>query len=115
MHDQKLQFVSKEKILEMMENKEPFTLVEVLSEESYGKGHIPQAINIPADQIEEKAPNTLPDKNALIVVYCSSFTCTASTGTARKLQSMGYTNVLDYKGGKKDWQTADLPLVTSDK
>jgi len=24
---------------------------------------------------------------------------------------MGYTNVLDYKGGKKDWQGAGLPLV----
>lgn len=112
MQDQKIQFVTKEKILEMIENKEPFTLVEVLSEESYAKGHLPKAINIPAEHIQEKAPDMLPNKDVKIVVYCSSFTCTASTGAARTLQSMGYSNVLDYKGGKKDWQAADLPLVT---
>jgi len=112
MENQKITFVSKEKILEMLENKEPFTLVEVLSEESFKKGHIPHAINIPADHIEEKVLEILPDKGMLIVVYCSSFTCTASTGAAKTLQSLGYANVLDYKGGKKDWQAADLPLVT---
>jgi len=112
MEGQKIKFISKENILEILENKEPLTLIEVLSEDSFGKGHIPHAINIPAENLKEKAPEVLPDKNAPIVVYCSSFTCTASTGAARTLQSMGYTNVLDYKGGKKDWQAADLPLVT---
>lgn len=111
--ENKLKFLSREKLLEMLENKEDFKLLEVLSEEDYKEGHIPHAISIPVNNLEEKTPQIIPDKKSKIVVYCSSFTCTASSGAARKLQSMGYSNVFDYKGGKKDWVSADLPLVTS--
>lgn len=113
METQKIKIISKEELFEMMENKEKFKLVEVLSEEDFVSGHIPFAINIPADKIGELAPELLPDKSETAVVYCSSFLCTASTGAARKLQSMGYTAVLDYKGGKEDWEKAGLPLVKS--
>jgi len=111
MENQKLSFVSKEQLLEMMENKVNFKLVEVLSADSFKEGHLPSAINIPVGDIGEKAGVLLPDKDEKIIVYCSSFTCTASTGAARELQLMGYKNIFDYKGGKKDWQAADLPLV----
>jgi len=113
METQKIKIISKEELFEMMENKEKFKLVEVLSEEDFASGHLPFAINIPADKIEELAPKLIPEKDTTIVVYCSSFICTASTGSARKLQSMGYTKVLDYKGGKEDWEKAGLPLVRS--
>lgn len=108
---EKVTFISKEQLLEMIENKEPFKLVEVLTEEQYKEGHLPFAISIPANKLEELAPKFLPDKNETIIVYCSGFTCQASTGSTRKLQTMGYTRVLDYKGGKDDWKAAGLPLI----
>lgn len=111
MGTKKIKIISKEQLFELMENKEKFKLVEVLSEEDFASGHLPFAINIPVDKIDELAPKLLQDKNERVVVYCSSFLCTASTGAARKLQSMGYTAVLDYKGGKEDWEKAGLPLV----
>lgn len=107
----KVKFISKEQLLEMMENKEKFKLVEVLPKESYEEGHLPQAINLSLNEIENLASKAFPDKEELIVVYCASFTCTASTVAARKLHKFGYKNVFDYKGGKKDWQKAGLPLV----
>lgn len=107
----KIKIILKEELFELMENKEKFTLVEVLAEEDYASGHLPFAINIPVDKLADFAPRLLPDKDALIVVYCSGFLCTASTGATRALQSMGYTNVRDYKGGKEDWRVAGLPLV----
>lgn len=113
MTGQKVKFISKEGLLEMMENKENFKLVEVLAKEDYEAGHLPFAINIPVDKIEKLAPTMIPDKNQCIVVYCSGFLCTASTGAVRFLQSLGYTNVLDYKGGKPDWKNAGLPLLKS--
>lgn len=113
MENQKIKFISKEFLFEMMENKEKFKLVEVLPEDDYKKGHLPFAINIRVDKLDDLAQQLLPDKNELIVVYCSNFICTASTGAARKLQSMGYTNVLDFKGGKQDWSSAGLPLLKS--
>jgi len=112
MKKEKLTFISKEKVFEMLENEEDFKLVEVLSEEDYKSGHLPKAINLPADQIESKAAEVLPDKEQKIVVYCSGFLCTASSGSARMLQQMGYKNVLDFKGGKEDWEKAGLPLIS---
>ncbi|PIQ69209.1 MAG: sulfurtransferase [Candidatus Taylorbacteria bacterium CG11_big_fil_rev_8_21_14_0_20_46_11] len=111
MKTQKVTFISKEALFEMIENKEPFKLVEVLAKEDYAGGHLPGAISIPVSELETASPSVLPDKNERIVVYCASFLCSASTGAARTLQSHGYTNVLDYKGGKQDWNTAGLPLM----
>ncbi len=112
MDTNKIKIISKEKVFELLENKEDFKLVEVLSEENYTFGHLPDAINIPADKIDDLSTEMLPDKNQLIVVYCSGFLCSASTNVTKKLQSMGYANVLDYKGGKDDWSKTGLPLVS---
>ena len=47
-------------------------LVETLAEEKYQAAHLPGAINVPAARVGELAASVLPDKNAEIVVYCSS-------------------------------------------
>lgn len=106
----KLSFLSLEQLLEMKENGESFTLVEALAKEDYDKGHIPGAVNLPPDQADVKASEVLPEKDAKLIVYCASYKCQASTKTARKLMEMGYSNVFDFKGGKKLWQEAELPL-----
>lgn len=104
-------FITIEQLLEMHENGKPYTLVDVLEADQYSEGHIPEAVSLPGSQIDAAAPKVLPDKNATIVTYCASFMCHASTEAARKLTEMGYKNVLDYKAGKKGWQTAGLPLA----
>ncbi len=81
-------------------------LVDVLSEESYNKIHIPGSKNIPLDQIEKKAEEELPDKNAKIVVYCASDSCMASPKAAKKLESMGYQNIIDFEDGLEGWKNA---------
>ena len=111
MDPNKIKIISKDQLFELMENKEDFKLVEVLAEEDYASGHLPMAINIPVDKIEKLAPILLSDKEQRIVVYCSGYLCTASPGAARKLQSMGYTDVFDYKAGKEDWRRSELPLA----
>jgi rhodanese-related sulfurtransferase len=34
--------------------------------------HLPGAINIPADRVPDLAPRLLPDRHAMIVVYCAA-------------------------------------------
>jgi len=109
---QSVTFLTIDSLLQMIENKDEFTLVDVLAPDAYAEGHLPQAINIPSDKIEEEAPKKLIDKNAVIVVYCASYMCHASTEAARKLQALGYTHVLDFKGGKKVWQANAMPMAT---
>jgi len=104
----RIKFISIEQLLEMMENKDNFKLVEVLSEESYEKGHIPNAINIPVDKLKDAGRKLKKTDN--IVVYCASYTCHASTNAAKILLKMGYNNVLDFKGSKKTWVDAGFEL-----
>ena len=47
-------------------------LVETLAAEKYQAAHLPGAINVPSARVGELAASMLPDKNAEIVVYCSS-------------------------------------------
>jgi hypothetical protein len=46
-------------------------LVDVLGEPYYRRSHLPGAISLPLEEIE-RAPEALPDKDADIVVYCTS-------------------------------------------
>ncbi|HZA44960.1 MAG TPA: rhodanese-like domain-containing protein [Rubrobacter sp.] len=46
-------------------------LVGVLGEPYYRRSHLPGVISLPLEEIE-RAPEALPDKDADIVVYCTS-------------------------------------------
>jgi rhodanese-related sulfurtransferase len=105
----KLRLISLEGLLEMKLNEEPFQLVEVLPAEQYRDRHIPGAVNIPLEELTENADERLKSRIP-VVVYCASYSCTASTKAARKLTEMGFPDVLDYKGGKRGWAAAGLPF-----
>ena len=68
--------------------------------EEYNEGHIPNAISVPLETIENEAEAKLKNKDALILVYCRSGR--RSREAALKLIEKGYTNVIDF-GGIKDW------------
>ena len=84
-------------------------LVEALGPAFFADAHLPGAVNIPPDRVDVLAPRLLPERDALVVVYCSG-TCTNSDSTARRLASLGYTDVRVYNGGKEDWIEAGLPV-----
>lgn len=85
-------------------------LVEALPALYYSDAHLPGALNLPLDQIDELAPALLPDKAQAIVVYCSNRPCQNSPTAARRLLELGYTQVYDYAEGKQDWIEAGLPV-----
>lgn len=105
-----IKLIKRDEFIKLMDSNERFTLVDVLSKESYEKEHIRGAISLPLDEIEKRANDVLSDKKEKIVVYCASFDCPASTKAAEMLQKMGYTNVVDYKGGLKDYKESGRPL-----
>lgn len=104
--------ISRDELLEMCKKGRKFTLVDVLGKDSYEEEHIPGSLSMPLDVLEQEADRLL-DKDETIVVYCASFICTASTTAAHKLAEMGFKNVLDYKGGLKDYKEAGLALQGS--
>ena len=88
---------------------EPVVLVEALPPMYYEEVHLPGALNIPHDRVDELAPALLPDKQAQIVVYCAGASCPNSAIAARRFEQLGYRNVRDYDEGKAEWVTAGLP------
>ena len=64
--------ISLEELQAKLARGDDFKLVETLSVQYYQHTHLPGAINLPPDRVEELAPQLLPNKNADIVVYCAS-------------------------------------------
>lgn len=93
----------------------PPVLVEALPAGNYESGHLPGALSLPHDQVDELAPALLPDKDADVVVYCANGPCANSGIAARRLEQLGYRRVFDYNLGKQDWVEAGLPLETSER
>lgn len=91
-------------ILAALAEGQPPTFVEALPRHYYEQGHLPRALNINIGEVKDKAPAALPDKEAPIVVYCASATCTNSDQVALQLTALGYTDVAVFKGGKAEWQ-----------
>ena len=103
--------ISREELEEKLDREKDLVLVDVLAEMYYRHSHLPGAINVPANAIRDRAPELVPDKDAEIVVYCMDPPCEASERAARELAAMGYANVRDFVGGKKDWIGAGLPAA----
>lgn len=75
-------------------------IIDARTEEEFAQGHIPGAILIPEYEIASRAEAELPDKNALILVYCRSGR--RSKIASQELVKLGYTNVKEF-GGIIDW------------
>jgi rhodanese-related sulfurtransferase len=62
--------ISREELKGKMDRGEDFVLVDTMAEVYYRHSHLPGAINLPVDEVGERASELLPDKDAEIVVYC---------------------------------------------
>ena len=62
--------IGRDELRAKMNRGDPFILLEVLAPQYYRHSHLPGALNLPPDNVDEMAPNLLPDKEAEIVLYC---------------------------------------------
>jgi len=66
--------IARDELKAKLDRGEAFTLVETLPASFHRHTHLPGALNLPPNQVEELAPTLLPDKDADIVVYCGGGT-----------------------------------------
>ena len=92
------QKISAEEAYEMMVSQE--VVVDVRTREEYDGGHIENAVLVPNESIGSEMPETLPDKEATLLIYCRSGR--RSKDAAQKLLALGYQSVYDF-GGVIDW------------
>ena len=96
-----IQYVSMDEITTIMQENTNYIILDVRTIEEYNQGHIPNAICIPNETIDETVTTKLPNKDQLILIYCRSGN--RSKQAALKLQQLGYTNLIEF-GGIIDWE-----------
>ena len=84
----------------IMDTESDYVIIDARTTEEFGEGHIESAIMIPEYEIADRAEKELPNKDALILVYCRSGR--RSKIASEELVKLGYTNVKEF-GGIIDW------------
>lgn len=74
--------------------------------EFYREEHIPDAMNIPTDEVDARW--TEVPKGKTVVCYCWSVTCTLAPRAALKLAQKGF-NVKELVGGIEEWKDSGFP------
>ncbi|MAL64961.1 MAG: hypothetical protein CMF94_02540 [Candidatus Marinimicrobia bacterium] len=88
--------------------------IDARAEEFYNDGHIPNAIcsddfDSLVEQLEKKI-----EIDEQFVVYCSDSDCGSSEDLSYEFQSIGFSNILLFKGGWQEWVDADYPQVQNE-
>jgi len=99
--------ITKEELLEKMDNHEPIQIVNVLSPEYYNLGFIRGSLKIPVEELDKKLKRL--DKNKEIITYCAHNECSASRNAAEELAAKGF-QVKAYEGGIREWKAAGFPV-----
>lgn len=92
--------ISPQQAKTIMDTETDYIIIDARTQEEFDEGHIEGAIVIPEYEIAERAEKELPDKDALILVYCRSGR--RSKIASEELVNLGYTNVKEF-GGIIDW------------
>ena len=92
--------ISPQEVHRMMEETENFILLDVRTPSENKQARIEGAKLIPVDELANRAPSELPDKNVLILVYCQSGM--RAGNAVRILKRMGYANAYSF-GGITSW------------
>jgi rhodanese-related sulfurtransferase len=81
-----------------------WVLLSVLPRASFEAGRIPGSLNLPLDEIAERAGEVLPARDQETAVYCASSACSLAEQGVILLRSLGYTQVREYPGGMEEWR-----------
>ncbi|MDR0473910.1 MAG: rhodanese-like domain-containing protein [Treponema sp.] len=84
----------------LMGELENYILLDVRTPAEFQETRIEGAVLIPDYEIKDRAETELPDKNAVIFVYCRSGRRSAQA--AADLAALGYKNIYDF-GGIINW------------
>jgi len=89
------------------------TVIDLRNAESFARGHIVNARNIPFDELEANRDKVDKFKSKPILAVCDSGV--SSNKTVTSLRNSGFDSVYGLKGGMAAWSQAGLPLVTGKK
>ena len=92
--------IGMDEAISMMAKESGYSILDVRTPEEFREKHVPNALNIPNEDIGTQEIPELPNKDQLILVYCRSGN--RSKQASEKLVALGYTNIVEF-GGINDW------------
>ncbi|HZF17949.1 MAG TPA: rhodanese-like domain-containing protein [Steroidobacteraceae bacterium] len=84
-------------------------VIDVRANDAYAAGHIGDARNIVAAELAAQAEALKRYREKPVVVCCD--TGVISGGAARRLATLGFTQVANLRGGLNAWRQENLPLI----
>jgi len=101
-----LEPIPREELLERA-NAGLITVLDVRPAEEYAAGHVPGAVNIPLQELEERLEEL--GKNQEIVAYCRGPHCVLAFDAVARLREKGI-NARRLEDGYPEWKTAGLAI-----
>jgi rhodanese-related sulfurtransferase len=93
-------------VRQVQENRRDFVLLDVRDRAAFYQGHIPGALSLPLDELDEQAPRLAADRQ--YTTYCWRNTCHLASRAALRLAELGF-DVREMNAGWREWQEAGLP------
>lgn len=88
-------------------------VIDLRSNESFARGHIVNAKNIPYDELEAHTEKIEKFKNKPVVAVCDAGI--TSTKAVATLRNAGFVSAYGLKGGMNAWTVAGMPVVSGKK
>lgn len=104
----RLEGISREELRQRLQEG-GMTLLDVRSPQEFAQGHLPGAINIPLEELEQRLAELAADQE--LVAYCRGPYCVLSQNAAVLLRAKGF-KVRRLDQGFTDWQAAGLRVET---
>ena len=110
---QDVRIVSAEEVIDMILANPDLVIIDSRKKTEYLKGHIEGAINILNTRLNrEELERISPDKSSSILFYCNGTRCLRSSDSINKAKEWGYSQLIWFRGGWKEWSDKRLPVVT---
>ena len=92
-----------------MINAEGGVFLDLRDSGEYGKGHIVNAMNIPASKLDARLAELEGYRDQPVVLVCKMGQHSGVAG--KKLDAQGFSRIYRMKGGMMEWGALQLPLV----
>ena len=94
-------------------NREDALTVDVRGETDYEKGHLPNARNMPATDLERRSKELEKFRARPLILYCNSG-ATSAKGIST-LKKAGFEKLYSLRGGLYEWEKAGYPIARKKK
>lgn len=91
-------------------------IIDARDTESYNKGHIKDAINLPHGHLSSlELSKVIPTGQTPVVLYCEADNCPKAIRALYDVSRVGYTNLHYYQDGQEEWGRLGIAINIIDE